>query len=518
MLICGLFLSCSKREKEVVKTIKESEHLIQAKEAFLQGDWDKVIQYGEEGIEKDPEDAILCQLLLAAYLFKGDDFFKKVMEGVIEKEILLEKNRENFLNWAENLAKNNSRNSYALYCLGKSMGIKKKAIESLKKAIEINPQFSEAYARLGMIYEDKKSWDKAEFYLKKALGNSQNSEAINLWRLSNMYVSSKKDELAESYALKAIEKKADFEMAHFTLGSIYIRMGELGKAINSWKEFVRLDPEEKIGKGIKEQILSLENTLSECQLTIEKITVNRNNAAILIETLLQGDWNKLIEYGEKEVKKEPENAILCHLLSFAYWFGSDRVFEKYFEFTSEKKIVFEKIDFGSKNLKWAQKLSKKHPQNYYALLYLGYINGGIKKNKEAIIFLKKAIEINPQLYEGYYGLGMVYLEKKSWEKSEHYLRKALEYTKNSQGKCFLQISTTYAKLKEYDLALDYLLRAQEKMPKHSGVYMGLAARHFKRGDLKTAKEYWEKVIQLDPDGEDGRRAREVLFELSKRRK
>ena len=518
LLFCSLFLSCSGRKTEVIDTIQESEHLIQAKEVFLQGDWDKVIQYGEEGIEKDPEDGILIQLLFSAYILKGDDFYKKAVELAIEKKILSEKKENFFLNWAEDLAKNHSQNSYAHYCLSRAMGMKKKAIGPLKKAIEINPQFSEAYARLGMIFEDKKSWDKAEFYLKKALENSQNSEAINLWRLSNMYLSSKKYKLAESYALKAIEKKDDFEMAYLTLGSIYARMDELGKAINSWKEFVRLDPEEKIGEGVKEHILLLENTLSEGQLTIEKIIVNRNKALILIEALLQGDWNKVIEYGEKEIEKEPENVILCHLLSSAYWFGSDRLFEKYFEFTSEKKIVFEKRDFGTKNLNWAQKLSKKYPQNYYALLYLGCFNKEIKNNKEAIIFLEKAIEINPQLYEGYYDLGCIYLNKKSWKKSEHYLRKAVEHTKKAKGKCFLQLSTIYAKLKEYDLALDYLLRAQEKMPEYSGVYMGLAARHFNKGDLKTAKDYWEKVIQLNPDGEDGRRAREVLFELSKRRK
>ena len=87
LLFLGLFLSCSRGEDEVSQTINESEHLVQAKEAFLQGDWDKVIQYGEEGIEKEPEDAIFSQLLLSAYVLKGDDFFKKAIEFTVEKFI-----------------------------------------------------------------------------------------------------------------------------------------------------------------------------------------------------------------------------------------------------------------------------------------------------------------------------------------------------------------------------------------------------------------------------------------------
>ncbi len=245
-------------------------------------------------------------------------------------------------------------------------------------------------------------------------------------------------------------------------------------------------------------------------------TINESEHLIQAkEAFLQGDWDKVIQYGEEGIEKEPEDAILSQLLLSAYWFGGDRFLEKVFKFWSEKKRVFEQRDFWTKNLNWAQKLYKKHPQNYYAVLYLGYLNRHTNNNKNAIIVLEKAIELNPQLYEGYYEIGITFLDKKSWKKSEEYLRKALEYTKSAKGVCFLNLAETYFGLKEYDLAIDYALRAEEKSPGNSRIYMFLGAITAIKGDLRTAKSYWEEVIKLDPDGEMGRLAQKQILSLPK---
>jgi tetratricopeptide (TPR) repeat protein len=233
------------------------------------------------------------------------------------------------------------------------------------------------------------------------------------------------------------------------------------------------------------------------------------------EALLQGDWDKVIQYGEEGIEKDPEDAILCQLLLSAYWFGGDRFLEKVFKFWSEKKRVFEQKDFWTKNLNWAQKLYKKHPQNYYAVLYLGYLNRHTNNNKNAIIVLEKAIEINPQLYEGYYEMGITFLDKKSLKNSEDYLKKVLKYTKKAKGVCFFNLAETYFGLKEYDLAIDYALRAEEKILGNPRIYMFLGAIIAIKGDLRTAKSYWEEVIKLDPDGEMGRLAQKQMLSLPK---
>ncbi|MFC2049012.1 tetratricopeptide repeat protein [Elusimicrobiota bacterium] len=44
-----------------------------------------------------------------------------------------------------------------------------KAEEILKKAIEINPEYEEAYSQLGWCYRKKGEYDKTEEILKKAI-------------------------------------------------------------------------------------------------------------------------------------------------------------------------------------------------------------------------------------------------------------------------------------------------------------------------------------------------------------
>lgn len=61
------------------------------------------------------------------------------------------------------------------------------AISCLNKAIEINPNYSEAYDKLGLIYEEKKMDEKAIEYYKKAIEiDSKCFNAIN--GLGNIYL------------------------------------------------------------------------------------------------------------------------------------------------------------------------------------------------------------------------------------------------------------------------------------------------------------------------------------------
>lgn len=246
-------------------------------------------------------------------------------------------------------------------------------------------------------------------------------------------------------------------------------------------------------------------------------TIQESENLILVrDAFLQGDWDKVIQYGEEEVKKAPNNVILCHLLASAYDFRGDLFLKKAFEFNNEKQVLFERKDSISNILDWAEKLNAKYPQNYYVRLYLGNIYRNIGWSKNAITSFKKAIEINPELYEVYYELGLIYLNKKSWNKAERYFKKAIEYSRNARGKCFMYLSEVYAGLKEDRLVIDYSLRAKEKMPDYSPIYMFLGTFYANKGDLKMAKNYWEEVIRLDPNGEDGRLAQEWILSLPKK--
>ncbi len=504
-----LSMSCDKRKIEVSDTIQESERLIQVKEAFLQGDWDKVIQYGEEGMEKEPDDEILSWLLLRAYMLKGDDFFRKAVKFENKRALLGAKTKRNLL-WAEELVRKYPQNCYAHFYLAKVQNEPKKSLAAFEKAIEINPQFAESYAGMGIEYRNKKAWDKAEYYLKKALKNQQNSEAKYLWLLADLYLLAEKHKLAESCALKAIEKKPDMESAYLTLGRTYAEMNDFEKAINTWKEFIRLVPEEKTSKELQTQVLLLENELKKKKILLKSSSVNEKDILIVKEAFLQGDWDKVIQYGEEGFKKEPNNVILCHLLHSAYEFKGDIFLEKTIEFMDEIEPIVKNKDAMDKMLTWAENLTQNYPQNYYVQVCLGKVYKALNKDGKAIKCYKKAIEINPEFAEAYYKVACIYYNKQSLNKAEEYMKKALEKTQNSKVTYYASLADVYILSKDYGLATDYLLRAIEKKPDNARFHMLLGAVHSNQGNVKTAKIYLQEAIRLDPDGKVGKKAKEWL--------
>ncbi|HNW98060.1 MAG TPA: tetratricopeptide repeat protein [Bacteroidales bacterium] len=110
-----------------------------------------------------------------------------------------------------NAATENSESSIAFYNKGNIIKIYKgdlqDAINSYTKAIEIKPDYAEAYNNRGNAYFQQKLYDKA----------------------MNDYV-------------KAIELKPDYTEAYYDRGNIYLNQGEYDKAIADYNKTIEIDP------------------------------------------------------------------------------------------------------------------------------------------------------------------------------------------------------------------------------------------------------------------------------------
>jgi len=112
---------------------------------------------------------------------------------------------------AEKLGKPNPKVHYSLavsYYYGK--GLNELAIGELKKAVSLNPNYSEAYNFLGVIYSDMEKWDQAIENFEKALANI----------------------LYDTPAY-----------AHYNMGWAYYRKGEYGSALKQYELVLAQDPD-----------------------------------------------------------------------------------------------------------------------------------------------------------------------------------------------------------------------------------------------------------------------------------
>jgi tetratricopeptide (TPR) repeat protein len=119
------------------------------------------------------------------------------------------------------------------------------SIAHFKKAIEVKPDYSEAYNDLGNTYLILSQWDLAIKCFKKALGNpiyaTPDFAYNNLGRA--YYNKGEYKKAVESY-LKAIKYQPSFSRAFHHLGITYEAMNEWDKAIGAYKESIRYAPKD----------------------------------------------------------------------------------------------------------------------------------------------------------------------------------------------------------------------------------------------------------------------------------
>ena len=122
----------------------------------------------------------------------------------------------------------------------KAIGDLDEAILRYKMAIEINPNFAEAYNNLGTTLMSRGELSSAEDYLKIALEKRPDySLAHN--NLGLVLADSGKEKEALDCYLAAIEFSPNFSSAHDNLGNLYSRLGHHKKAINHYEEAIRKD-------------------------------------------------------------------------------------------------------------------------------------------------------------------------------------------------------------------------------------------------------------------------------------
>ena len=124
-----------------------------------------------------------------------------------------------------------------------------KAVEEFKKAIELNPNYGDAFHNLANTYQQMERVDEAiENYQKAASINP------NLWQsyqnLAAIYFDQKKLDLAEENLKKAIAVNPQNANLYTNLGIIYLQLNLKEKAKEQFQKTLQLDPQNQKAKQL----------------------------------------------------------------------------------------------------------------------------------------------------------------------------------------------------------------------------------------------------------------------------
>ena len=110
-----------------------------------------------------------------------------------------------------------------------------------RQALELRPDFAEAFNNLGLALSDQNKRDEAVAAFKKALELLPNApEAYN--NLGCLYKAKKDYQQAVEYFNQAIAKRTDYGPSYFNLGTAYEELEKYDQAIKAWEKVLTLQP------------------------------------------------------------------------------------------------------------------------------------------------------------------------------------------------------------------------------------------------------------------------------------
>lgn len=132
-----------------------------------------------------------------------------------------------------------AQNNYACKLFQKNRY--KEAIPHLKKAIEIDPHYIEAYLNMGVALSRLNKVDEAIIYFEKTIElDPSNAKAHQ--NLGMMHIINKDNEKAILYLQKSIHLDPYLDAAFNNLGTIYLRQDDISHALIYYKKAISINP------------------------------------------------------------------------------------------------------------------------------------------------------------------------------------------------------------------------------------------------------------------------------------
>ncbi|MBP9888439.1 MAG: tetratricopeptide repeat protein [Leptospiraceae bacterium] len=336
------------------------------------------------------------------------------------------------------------------------------AIPLLKKAIELDPTYSDAYATLAETYQ--RLYDFRNF-----TGDRIGAEKMKIFGLEA--------------ATKAIELNPNSATANRVLSFYYFYMDpDFEKSKLHAQKAVDLDPKDAeaairlfvIKARENKKLLSPDN---KDLLSIHELNPNliSTNYYLGLSYKLAGNYAKAIEQYQKILEISPKTISIYADISGAY--------------AEQEK--------WEEALKWLDKADEMQPSSFQVQIH--YANYFIKKKeyKKANEYLNLAKKLQPKSTIPYEAIANIAIREKNYPEAIANLQKCIEL--EPKRATFLnQLGYVYKQKGEPETALKHFIKATQIEPKLIVSYDNLANLYLSLKKLEMAIKSYEKCIELEP--------------------
>ena len=319
------------------------------------------------------------------------------------------------------------------------------AIVFYNKAVEINPEYDQAYFGRGLVYQSKKELDLALSDYSKAIEMNPNySEAYN--NRGSIYWNKGNQNQAFSDYDKAIELNPQNAQAYSNRGLAFLDRKEFDKALTDYNKSIELNPENSTAFNNRGTIFHKKNS---------------HDKAL-------SDFSRALEIDPKY-----DAAYYNRGLSYHSKGELDRAIADYTK-AIELNPLYEEA-YNNRGSAYNKKGDRDH----------------------AIADYSRALEMNPRKTEAYVSRGATYSSKGDFQLAISDLNKALEISPENT-RAYDERGITYGRKGNHDLAIADFNRALEIDPRNADVYNNRGFTLKLKGELDLAVSDFNRCIEINP--------------------
>ncbi len=360
-------------------------------------------------------------------------------------------------------------------------GNTEEAIGAYRRALEIYPQYFEAYEGLGTLYMDQENWTEAEDSLKRcleineqyasahaalgALYNRTNrpDDAIpalerslalkpNAWQahfeLAQALLAKGRAEEAEKHARRAREMEPKQALTHLVLGNTLLRRNDLAGARQEYESFLEVSPDSPLAGDVRAKIAQMDKQMEQPALAQPQ--------ASPVPRTAQREFSE----GKKSLERGQAEPALAHF----------------------------------------RKAAEIHPEFVEAHHMTGAILLDQQDWPGAEQEFRRSLETTSNYAPSYMGLGMLYNYQHRPAEAATMLQRAVELDPNAWQAHF-ELAQTQLTLRQVSEAETHAQRAHELDPKNPLVHVLLGNVYLVEKRLPSARQEFQHYVELDPNGE-----------------
>ena len=348
---------------------------------------------------------------------------------------------------------------------------------SYRKALQVNPYSAFSLINIGLVFREQKQKDSTYSYFHKAVHLEPTNPGI-LNNLGVIYAQDNLEDSAKVYFKKALEIKPDYTTAYNNLVKLFNELKQFDSLTNFIKTSGQYDPNsiqffDNLGQvflGQKRYDSARFYYRKAIQVDPSNSTLYNNLSLVFLETK-QFDSAKV--YLEKAENIDPGNDVVSANLA--------KVFRQLKQMDSAG-FYFKKQFLG------------RVEDNARAYAGVGLFYMGTKSYDSAIVYFKKAVEMDPSYIAGYNNIGASYMNLEESDSAFAYYRKAVNLD-STYPNAALNLGLLYHSLSKYDSAIIYLQKAIRLNPSNGRTYYRLACSYALNNQADDAVSYLKQAFE-----------------------